>query len=350
MAEERLLGVWEAGEFISEMILMNLDGQFTTIARAVDQVQLIEMTRKDFDDLLRRQPGLAYEIVKSLSLRINASQDRVVHDLQERNNQLKLAYEELKAAQIQIIEKERMESELKVAHNIQMSILPHSFPHLDGYDFGALVSPMHDIGGDFYDFIPLGENRLGIAIGDVSGHGVPAALFMGLTVTLLRAEACRNCSPAEVLASVNSQLRRWNAEGMFVTIFYGVLNISSGEFDYVRAGHQLPIFYSSMGSMVEMCLEPGQPLGLFNTPILTAQTINLNNGGTLLLYTDGVTEALSPNDEVFGEKRLIKAVKKFYKNPAQEICERIFKQVMTHRGDAAQSDDVTLVCIQVKRD
>ena len=249
--------------------------------------------------------------------------------------------------QEQVIEKEKMERELQVAHKIQMSILPRRQPQVDGFDFGALVVPMQMIGGDFYDFIPLGNDKLGIAIGDVSGHGVPAALFMALTVTLLRAEACRTCSPGEVLQSVNRQLMRFNDESMFVTILYGVLDMLTGKFDYVRAGHELPVLFTNQGSMAEGSLEPGQALGLFNTPLLSEQVIHIQKGVALLLYTDGVTEAVSCEDEMFGMERLKRVIRKHHHQSAQAICERVMEQVTLHRGEAAQNDDVTLVCIRV---
>ncbi len=292
-ADERSVGVRGPGEFVGEMSLMNLDGLRTASVRASDHARLLEMTRSDFDALLRRQPMLAYEMVRVLNERLDASHNEVLHDLQEKNRQLMQAYEELKAAQAQIIEKEKMERELQVAHNIQMSILPRGLPEVAGFDFGALIVPMRAIGGDFYDFISLDDNTLGIAVGDVSGHGVPAALFMALTVTLLRAEACRDCSPREVLRGVNRQLLNLNREGMFVTVLYGVLDGATGKFTYARAGHELPLFCTASGELIVPELGPGRVLGLFDDLHLAESTMNLAQGGTLLLYTDGVVEAFA---------------------------------------------------------
>ena len=348
LAEEQLLGVWGEGELIGEFLFINHEGKLTARARAINHVQVYEMTRTDFDTLLTRQPGLAYDMVKNLSRRISGFQNKAINDLLDKNEQMKQAYEALKAANLQMIEKETMEHELDLAHNIQVSILPHKFPKLEGYDFGAMVVPMRAIGGDFYDFIPLSENRLGIAIGDVSGHGIPAALFMALTVTLLRAEACRTCSPAEVLLRVNRQLTGYNDEGMFVTTLYGVLELKTGEFNFVRAGHVLPILYSTRGRLIEVQMEPGQPLGIFSSPVLSEQVIDLKKGGTLLLYTDGVTEAVNQGNEMFGQPGLEKAIQDNHPLTAQQICQSIFDRVTAHRGEAAQSDDVTLLCIQAQ--
>ena len=346
--EELLFSVRGPGDFIGEMSLLGRDGLRTASVRVLGHARLLEMTRGDFDALLQRQPALAYEMVHLLTARLKSSQDNIVHDLQEKNRQLTQAYEELKNAQTQIIEKEKLESELEVAHNIQMSLLPRWLPQVADFDFGAQIAPMSAVGGDFYDFIPLDGQMLGIAIGDVSGHGVPAALFMALTVTLLRAEACRTCSPAEVLRGVNRQLLNLNNEGMFVTLLYGVLNCATHEFTYARAGHEPPILCRADGEWLDpdSDLECGQLLGLFNNPLLCERTLTLAPGSTLLLYTDGVTETTNSQSELFGGERLLAAVCAHRNSPAQAVCKRIWELVTAHRGDAPQRDDITMVCAQ----
>jgi serine phosphatase RsbU (regulator of sigma subunit) len=346
--EEVVVGVRGPGEFIGEMSLLNREGLRTASVRALSHSRLLEMTRADFDALLQRQPGMAYEMVQVLSARLKSAQDDIVRDLQDKNRQLVQAFEELKGAQAQIIEKEKLERELEVAHNIQVSLLPRWLPQVAGFDFGAQIVPMSAVGGDFYDFIPLDHQMLGIAIGDVSGHGVPAALFMALTVTLLRAEACRTCSPAEVLRGVNRQLLNLNNEGMFVTLLYGVLNCATHEFTFARAGHEPPILCSADGEWLDTDadLACGQLLGLFDDLLLCEQTWTLPSGSTLLLYTDGVTETMNSQSELFGGERLQAAVCAHRNSNAQAVCERIWKLVTAHRGDAAQRDDITMVCAQ----
>lgn len=346
--EELLVSVRGPGEFVGEMSLLNRDGLRTASVCAQSRTQLLEMTRGDFEALLQRQPALAYEMVQVLSERLKSAQDDIVRDLQEKNRQLVQAFEELKDAQAQIIEKEKLESELQVAHNIQLSLLPRWLPQMAGFDFGAQIEPMSAVGGDFYDFIPLDDQMLGIAIGDVSGHGVPAALFMALTVTLLRAEACRTCSPADVLRGVNRQLLTLNNEGMFVTLLYGVLNCATREFTYARAGHEPPILCRAGEEWLvpDSDLECGQLLGLFNDPLLCERTLTLTPGSTLLLYTDGVTETMNSRSELLGGERLLAAVCAHRNSNAQAVCERIWKLVTAHRGDAAQRDDITVVCAQ----
>jgi len=344
--DEKLAAVRGPGDFIGEMSLLNQDGLRTASVRAASQARLFGMTRADFDALLHRQPQLAYEMVQVLSARLKTSQDNTIRDLHEKNRQLRQAYEELKAAQAQIIEKEKMERELQVAHNIQMSLLPRKLPIMPRFDFGARIVPMTSVGGDMYDFIPLGDDLLGIAIGDVSGHGVPAALFMALTIALLRAEACRGSSPSQVLRGVNRQLINLNGEGMFVTMLYGVLNRSTGDFCYVRAGHDQPILYTADGTLIEPDLKGGLLLGLFYDPMVYEQTVTLSPGSTLLLYTDGVTEAADTQADMFGEERLKEAVRLHCRASAQTVCERTLEAVTAYTGAVPQRDDITLVCIK----
>ncbi len=347
-SDERLLGVWGPGEFISEMSLMSLDALRTASVRAASPACLLEMTRYDFELLLGRQPRLAYEMVQLLSARLADSHDAAIRDLQEKNRQLQRAYEQLEAAQAQIVEKGRIEQELQVAHNIQMGILPRRLPELAGLELGALVAPMRAVGGDFYDFIPLSDTRLGIAIGDVSGHGVPAALLMALTVTLLRAEACRDCTPRDVLHAVNRQLLQLTSEGMFVTVLYGVLDYATGEFTYVRAGHEPLIVCSADGEVHEPRLERSQPLGVWENPSLPEQTLGLAAGCALLLYTDGVTEAAGTQESMFGDERLKAVLGAHRCDPAQAICERLLEQVTAYTGATAPGDDIALVCVRVR--
>jgi phosphoserine phosphatase RsbU/P len=345
-SDERLLGIRESGSLIGEMSLFNRDGLRTASVRARTLVQTLEMTRAEFDALLHRYPALGYDMVRVLSLRLEESENLTLCDLQEKNRQLTTAYEELKAAQSQIIEKEKLEHELQVAFKIQMSILPHKLPRLAGYDFGARIVPMSAVGGDFYDFIPLEGDRLGIVVGDVSGHGVPAALFMAMTVTMLRSEACHTCSPRDVLLAVNRHLLTMNGEGMFVTVLYGVLDETAREFTYARAGHEPPLMCSAGGEVTQLEIGAGQLLGLFEAPPLVERTVTLAGDSTLLLYSDGVVEAFNEQSEQFGEARLQAALCLTSRAPAQAVCDQILESVMAYCGSRPRNDDLTLVSVQ----
>ena len=162
---ERVLGIRQAGAFIGEMSLFSRDGSRTASVRASTPLHVLEMTRADFDALLARQPTLAYTMTRILSQRLEESENQTIRDLLEKNSQLTQAYDELKAAQAQLIEKEKLETEIDIARTIQRSFLPHDLPRLPGFDFGMRIEPMTSVGGDFFDFIPLGDGQLGLAVG-----------------------------------------------------------------------------------------------------------------------------------------------------------------------------------------
>jgi serine phosphatase RsbU (regulator of sigma subunit) len=343
---ERVLTKLGPGDYIGEMSLLDRDGLRVASVRTICAVRLLEMTHADFDALLHRRPSIAHEIARSLSLRLRDSDNATIRDLKEKNRQLAEAYHDLEAAQAQIIEKEKMERELEVARVIQQSILPRSLPRLPGFDFGSRMVPAKAVGGDLFDFIHLDENHLGIAVGDVSGKGVPAGIFMAMTRSLMRAEAKRSKSPVEALQGVNQHMLEMNDAGMFVTILYGVLNWRTGLFHYVRAGHELPVLCQTNGEPIKSEIRQGQALGVFPNPVLIEQTVSLHRGVTLLIYTDGVTDAMSLEGELFGHSRLKKAVRERCSNSAQGICDDIMQLVMNHQRSLPQHDDVTLVAVR----
>jgi len=346
-ANERVLDVDEAGSFIGEMGLINPGSRRTASVRARTPARLLEMTRADFEALLQRQPELAYKIVRVLSLRLEQHQNRTIRDLQEKNLQLTQAYEQLKAAQAHLIEKEKMEKELEVARGIQQSMVPRKLPHLSGFDFGARMMPARAVGGDFFDFIPLSESTLGIVIGDVSDKGVPAALFMALTSNLLRAEARRTSSVSDALRHVHRQLLEINDAGMFVTLLYGVLNGATREFRYARAGHELPLVVNAGGELVALPYADGQPLGAMDDILLDEQTVVLPTGSTVLLYTDGVTDALDAQGNQFGLDRLRQALPARRSDSAQALCDTLLEMTAAYRAATPQYDDITLVAVRV---
>ncbi len=222
----------------------------------------------------------------------------------EKNRQLETAYLALQNAQAQIIEKERLERELQLAHDLQQSMLPRELPVAAGYDFGAIMTPAQAVGGDFYDFIELGNGKIGIVVADVSDKGMSAALFMALTRSLIRAEASRGVPPTEALRRVNYHLLDMNETGMFVTVLYGILDTANGEFLYARAGHELPLVYDRTGAAVAVPVGRGQPLALLPDPALDEQRIVIPQGGRLVLNSDGVTDAIDRRQEPFGVARL----------------------------------------------
>ncbi len=348
--DERLLAVRGGGTVVGELSLFSPGGTHTASVRARTTLQLLEMTRAEFDALLHRHPSLGYIMVQTLSQRLIEAEQGTIRDLREKNQALAQAYEELAAAQAQIIEQERLERELEVARRIQRSLLPRSLPRCPGCDFGALMVPMSAVGGDFYDFLPLGDEQVGIVVGDVSDHGVPAALFMAIAVTLLRAEARAGAAPADVLRSVSQKLLAVNDAELFVTALYGVLNTATREFFYARAAHEPPVVFDADGRPLPHTRGRGQLLGIDEDPQMDVQRLVLPPGGTLLLYTDGVREATAPDGALFGAEGLHQAVSDCHPGgaSAQAICEELLVRVAAHRGSAVpQQDDITLVAVRV---
>ncbi len=305
-------------------------------------------------------------MVRVLTLQLRDSNNAIISDLRRKNHDLSVAYAELKAAQAQLIEKEKLEQELRTAHRIQQSILPTELPRLPGYDFGALIMPARSVGGDLYDFIPLDEGRMGIAVGDVSDKGVPAAIFMALTRSLLRAEATRSQSPVpsprQALERVNSLLLDMNDAGMFVTLLYGILDARAGTFAYARAGHELPLLVTAPADARPGPQGPagsarfqatlavqgvGNPLGLFSRVALDEQVIRLSPRDTLLLYTDGATDITDSGDVFYGMEHLQETVCAAARmGSAQAFCEEISRELAAYCEGALQADDVALVSIR----
>jgi serine phosphatase RsbU (regulator of sigma subunit) len=344
-ASELMLDARGSGEFVGEMSMFNRDNVRTATVRARGLTRLLKMHHSEFDALMHRHPDLAYEIVRVLSTRLRDANNATIRDLQEKNRQLTQAYLDLQTAQAQIIEQETLARELQVARNIQEHMLPRSLPNMAGFDFSARMVPARVVSGDFYDFIPLDDDRLAIVVADVCGKSLPAALLMALTRSLLRAEASRDNPSGDVVRSVNRHLLDMNDSRTFVTMLYGVLHRRTREFVYVRAGHELPLVLGADGTVIVPEMGIGQPIGILPDPALDMQTVVIPRGGALLLYTDGVTEAVDPGGNFFETERLYETARQTAGGSAQLICDRLLAAVTAHRGPAPQADDVTLVAV-----
>lgn len=245
-------------------------------------------------------------------------------------------------------ELKKKEYELEIAHEIQESFLPHEMPFLNGFDIYALNIPAKEVGGDFYDFIPISEDKMGITIADVSGKSVPAALFMAFSRTILRAKAIGNPGVADVIEDVNKMIASDAQSGMFVTLFYAILDLKKRTLEYVNAGHNPPVMFIRKTGHLELLSSKGIALGAVDNIELEERKINIKSGDTVVFYTDGVTEAVNKEDEQFGEERLFKLVKKNKDLSAKEIVEIIKKTVISFSGDRSQFDDITLMVLKAK--
>jgi len=344
--DERTLGVRYAGELLGEMGLFSGDGAHTASVCALTSLRLLEMKRSTFNALLRRHPQITYELVRLITGRLQESENLTIIDLKEKNRQLRIAYEELKAAQVQLVAKETLERELEIARDIQYSILPKQVPAHAAYDFGALMFPARAVGGDFYDFIELDKDHIAVVIGDVTDKGVPAALFMGMTYSLVRAEARPDQTPLQILRKINTLLLQMNDAGMFVTLIYGILNLRSGELCYARAGHTLPVLVDNQGQSIPVPVGPGQPLGLYEGISIDAQQVAVPENGQILFATDGLEEAMNAQGKFFNLSRVHQSLESLHHQPAQKICEGLWAAVQHYSGAAGQFDDFTTVVIK----
>ena len=345
-SEERLLAVAGAGEIVGEMSLLNPGQPRSASIRARTPGVVMELNPIDFDHLMRRNPVLFYEMARELSRRLRDSDNATIRDLRAKNQALARALDELKAAQAEIVEKQVIEHELAVARDIQRAILPRRLPRLPGFDFGVRMEPARAVGGDFYDFIPLARAKLGIVVGDVAGKGVPAALVMGLTRSLLRPEAGHGRSPLQTVRAINRYLQETNQSGLFVTLLYGVLDPATNRFTYIRAGHELPLLYDAQGVFQPVEQALGQPLGVLDAPALVEQSLTVPPGGLLLLHSDGAPDSLDGQHVRYGNERLRQLAGSLASHSAQAVCDGIVAALDHYRGDTPQADDLTLVAVR----
>lgn len=245
---------------------------------------------------------------------------------------------------------ESIKGDLAIAREIQQAILPRIFPpfpeNAEQLDIAALMNAAKDVGGDFYDFFRIDNQRIGFVVADVSGKGVPAAIFMAVSRTLIRATGVRGVSPAECISYSNELLAQESANSMFVTAFYGIYNLTTGQVTYTNAGHNPPYLMKADGTILQLPFSSDLVVGAIDDFKYSEETLQLEHGDTLLLYTDGVTEAINSGDEEFGEQRLQAVLAQLTGNSSQDIIERIKACVSDFAGEAEQSDDITLLAIK----
>lgn len=245
--------------------------------------------------------------------------------------------------------KERIESELKIAHDIQMGILPKIFPPFPDrseFDIYATIEPAKEVGGDLYDFFFMDDYHLYFAIGDVSGKGVPASLFMAVTKTLIKAKATKGLTPQRVLSRVNQDLSMDNPSLMFVTLFLGILNIRTGEMEYSNGGHNPPYLIHSNGDLEPLEMTQGMALGVMEDFLYQSKKIVLQKGDTIFLYTDGVTEATNEKEALFSEKRLEKEISVLKDKPIEEFAAGVMEKIRAFCQGVPQTDDITMMLLR----
>ena len=274
-------------------------------------------------------------------------------DLDDLSRTIEKAAEQI--AYIKAREKEHRElagikGDLAVAREIQQAILPRVFPpfpeEAEHMDIAASMNAAKDVGGDFYDFFRIDADRIGFTIADVSGKGVPAAIFMAVSRTLIRATGIRGVTASECITYINGLLAKESVNYMFVTVFYGIYNCRTGEVTYANAGHNPPYVMRADGSLETLPMSKDLVAGVIDDYQFTEETLHLEPGDTLLLFTDGVTEATDTEENEYGEERLSMLLSHSSKLTCQEIVDKVKADVKAFAGEAEQSDDITLLALK----
>ncbi|HID26511.1 MAG TPA: HAMP domain-containing protein [Methanosarcinales archaeon] len=270
--------------------------------------------------------------------------ENLANSFNKMTDDLKQNIEELRRA---TAEKERMLQELEIARVIQQSFIPEACPILENMELAATTKPAKEVGGDFYDFIPVSKDKLGLVIADVSGKGVPAALFMALTRAFIRANAVRDPTIANAIKQANELILEDAKQGMFVTLFYAILDKEKKTFNYVNAGHHPPILLKKSTGDIVLLEAKGIALGVLGNIELEEKEIELESGDMIVLYTDGITDAINDQEEEFGEERLINLISENYTMSALDLINKIKHEVIAFTRDQPQFDDFTLVILKV---
>jgi len=260
----------------------------------------------------------------------------------------------LRESQVNLAEQERLQKEMQVAQEIQQTLLPSSFPDIEGYGLSSYYAAAKEVGGDYYDFVEVDKDTLGIVVADVSGKGVPGSLVMTMIRTALRTEARGIKDAAEVLARVNDFVVNDMKKGMFVTLFYVIIDSKKRRLNYASAGHNPMILYRASRNKTYYLNPHGFPIGislpdknLFRNTI-ESDTLSLNEGDILLIYTDGVTEAMNSRRHLYGEERFLNVIRENGHLAAEDFVSKLHEDLLSFTEGTAQSDDITLVAIKEK--
>ena len=288
--------------------------------------------------------GVGLLIISFLSIYLYR-RSRHMKDLTMAYDKLETAYEQLEKT---TAAKERIESELRIAREIQMSMVPHEFPQRTDLDIYASMTPAKEVGGDLYDYL-LEDEILYFCLGDVSGKGVPASLFMAQTIRLFRTLAKQHLMPAAIATQLNNDLTEKNDNGMFVTMFIGQLNLITGQLHFCNAGHNPPVIGGDehQGSFLEM--ESNAPIGLWPEIDFIGEEIETIKDRPLFIYSDGLNEAENSKQEQFGDDHILDILRHTKFKDARHVVELMEAEVKRHRADAESSDDMTIMCLKAKK-
>ena len=344
---------------VAVLVFENLDSAITEQKKsdAAELATIYETQKKDAE-IAQQQISLtrqrwfgtlaALVLITTFFIVYTLYRRRAQKRLAAAHEKLEVAHAELKSAYDQLEEttaaKERIESELRIARDIQMSMVPGIFPEYEGLDMYASMTPAKEVGGDLYGYLIEGS-LLYFCLGDVSGKGVPASLFMSQSARLFRTLATEGLSPVDIAVRMNNELAENNDRGMFVTMFIGLLHLDTGRLDFCNCGHNAPVID---GQFLKMQYD-NQPLGLWEDDPFEGEHIDDIRGKQLLIYTDGLNEAENGQKELLGNKRLLELMADTQSLDSHQVIDKLKKAVEQHRNGAEPNDDLTLMCIRFER-
>ncbi|MBA3470508.1 MAG: SpoIIE family protein phosphatase [Herpetosiphonaceae bacterium] len=355
-SETMLLERCRPGAIIGEMALIDNSPRAASV-RARTSATLLRITEAEFVTMMHANPNTAMALLRGGTTRLRSSNARMISGLEAKNAQLAQAYEDLKAAQGELLRLERIERELAIARDIQRFFLPPKIVQPSGWQIVAFNQGALEVGGDFYDVLKLGDGRVGLVVADACGKGVPAALFVALTRSLLRsASQALAANPALVTAAgdlmttaltmTNNYIsREHGASNMFTTLFYAVLDPETATLTYVNAGHNPPIIVDTATGNVRYLEGSSLPLGIMDNLPYPALSTTLAPTEMFLGFTDGATEAFNPAGDVFDDEHLIAVVRARRYHDAASLLEQVKTAIMDFVGTAPQADDITLLTV-----
>ncbi|MCK6624449.1 MAG: SpoIIE family protein phosphatase [Anaerolineae bacterium] len=341
---EQFLGMKGPGEFFGELGVLDRAPRAATVL-ALSDCRLIEIDEQTLNDILTRNPSVSRAIMRGITRSVRDTDRITIAELQLKNSELARTLDDLRAAQAELLRRERLKRDLEIAAQVHKNILPTSFPQVPGFEFAALARPAREIGGDLYDIVDMGQNEIGIVMADASGKSVQAAIYMAVVRALFLSETNANLSPSETAHRIHNLLLKVStANDMFVTAFYATLNCTTRHMRYVRGGHDRPVYYHAATGEVSLLNPPGRFLGLLPNLIIQEEALTFQSGDMLVCYSDGVTDATRRGDgEMYGLDKLIEMVKREGHRSASELVKIIVSDIDHFRNGEEQPDDLTLL-------
>jgi len=343
---EQFLGVKTRGEFFGELGVLDHAPRAATV-HAISDCKLIQIHEDTLENVLELSPSIARAIMRGIIRSVRDTDQITIAELQLKNNELARTLENLRAAQAELLLRERLKRDLEIAAIVHKNILPTFLPTVPGFEFASLARPAREIGGDLYDVMQIGEEHIGVVMADASGKSVQAAMYMAVVRALFLSESRLTVSPSEVAHRVHDLLLKVSTTAdMFVTAFYATINYKTRYMRFIRGGHDRPVYYEAATDKIKLLDVQGRFLGLLPNLFVNEDSLTFGINDILVCYSDGVTDAVNPSGEMYGLERLRKIVEEYHHHTAKEMKNFIIEDIDRFRADQEQPDDLTLLVLK----